>query len=40
MLPGITQLDDEDISKEEVLEVTAWWKAEEARLAAEAEAAE
>jgi len=40
MLPALTLLDDEDVTPEERKESEVWWKAEEARLAAEAEAAE
>jgi len=40
MLPFLTCLDEEDVTREERVEAEAWWKKEEARLAAEAEAAE
>ena len=39
MLNSLATLDGEDVTKEEVIEANAWAKAEEARLAAEAEAA-
>lgn len=39
MLKCITQLDGDDVTREERLEAEAWWKAEQERLAAEAEAA-
>lgn len=37
---NVKELDGEDVTTEEKLEATAWWKEEEARLAAAAEAAE
>ena len=40
MFAGLKQLDDADVTQEEIAEATEWWAAEEARLAAEAEAAE
>lgn len=38
-LLSVTELDEEDVTQEEVQEAKIWWKEEEARLAAEAEAA-